>query len=265
MNYMLLESHSYRQFLEEELTKRIQHNPQYSLRAFSRNLKISPGELSEILRGKRQLSLKTSLKIAKALGLSPTETQHLAYLVQLEKAGDNRSLLSEPASRNQLTLDIFNILSDWYCFALLNLVNCSNFQENEKWIAKKLGISILEARTGLQRLLRVGLLERVGTKLIVTKDYVISPEGVPSEAIKNFHRQMLMKAIQALDLQDVDTREIVGAGFSVDPKNIKPLRKEISNFLDSLIERYDKGKNRTEVYHCEIALFRLTQKENTHA
>jgi uncharacterized protein (TIGR02147 family) len=256
---MLLQTDSYSTFLKEELARRTRTNPSYSLRAFARHLGLSSGELSEILRGKRKLSLKATQKISRALGLNATETKHLGYLVQRENAGtesDPKTILSTKS----LSLDMFNILSDWYCFGILNLSECDGFRWDVKWLAKRLGISMNDVSVALERLERVGLLERKNGKRIVTKDYVISPDGVPSEAIRNYHRQMLTRAIHALEMQKIGERENTGIGFAVDPRNLASIKKDISDFLDELVEKYGRGKRAREVYQCEVALFRLTRE-----
>jgi transcriptional regulator with XRE-family HTH domain len=241
---MLPSTESYTTFLAEELARRMRANPRYSQRAFARQLGMSPGELSEILRGRRKLSLKATLKVAKALGLN--ESVELPH-------------------RNQLTLDMFNIISDWYCFAILNLAECEDFRWDESWIARRLAISVAEVRAGIDRLERVGLLERRKGKLVVSRDYVISPEGIPSEAIRNYHRQMLHRASQALESQALDEREIAGIDLALHPKLLPAIKKDISDFLDELVAKYARGRQRREVYHCEVAFFRLTaaSRENS--
>ena len=46
----------YREFLRRELTRRVQRNPAYSLRAFARDIRVSPSTLSEALRGRFDFS-----------------------------------------------------------------------------------------------------------------------------------------------------------------------------------------------------------------
>lgn len=48
-------------------------NPGYSLRAFARDLKISPQLLSNVINGKRGLSADLAVRVAKTLGLSEFE------------------------------------------------------------------------------------------------------------------------------------------------------------------------------------------------
>jgi uncharacterized protein (TIGR02147 family) len=262
---MLLQSGSCRRFLSEELARRSRANPRYSQRAFARQLGLAPGELSEVLSGRRPLSVKSAMKIACALGLSPAETRHLVYLSQLERVGAAEPT-EEPQDAlrtQQLTLDMFHIVSDWYCFAILNLADTDDFRSETQWIARRLGISPAEAKVALERLERVGLLERdpatQGRTLRVARDYVLSPSGVPSEAVRSYHRQILKKASEALELQTVEEREISGVGLAVHPKHIDAIKKEMSEFQDRIVAKYGKGL-RKEVYHLEMALFRLTEK-----
>lgn len=45
--------------------------------------------------------------------------------------------LSDP---NQLSMDQFAIIADWYHFAILNLINTPGFKSDISWIAKRLGL-----------------------------------------------------------------------------------------------------------------------------
>lgn len=259
---MILEQSSYASILRDELARRTQANPRYSQRAFARDLGLSPGEVSEVLRGVRKLSLRSVLRIAKSLSLNEAETRHLGYLVQWERAsGVDKEVLPGPARRQSLSTTMFNLVSDWYCFAILNLADCEGFRWNVKWIAKRLSISAAEVAAGLDRLEQVGLVERKNGRYSVCRDYVLSPDGIPSEAIRNFHRQILQKASRALDLQKISEREISGVGFAVDPKSLPAIKKEISSFLDGMVAKYGRGRHLKEVYQCEVALFRLSEPE----
>ena len=237
-------------------------NPRYSLRAFARQLDVSPGEISEILRGKRKLSFKLALKIAVKLDLSVAEKDHLLSLVQGEEQALHGQVPALALASRQLTLDMFHVVSDWYCFAILTLADCTDFKWDNAWIARRLVISESEVRIALERLERVGLIERKGKAFVAVKDYVMTPSGIPSEAIRNYHRTVLTKAIDALELQSVSERDISGVTIAVDPSQLPAIKKEISDFQDRIVQRYSQGKKRHEVYQLEVACFRLTQGED---
>ncbi len=266
---MLTESHPpTAQFLAEELRKRTQRNPRYSLRAFAGALGVSPGELSEVMSGKRKLTFKNAIKISSALGHSPEESDLFFSMIKQEiaiRAGVTlpRDTAGSDLERKQLSQDFFHLVSDWFCFAIINLAETRGFRFETAFIAKRLGISATDAKLAIDRLFRVGLIERANGKIRVTPDFVLAPEGVPSAAVRKFHGQILEKAKTALETQAVEERDIAGISFAVDPAQIPALKKEIHDFLDRLATRLDRAdpKKKTEVYHLETALFRLSETE----
>ncbi len=256
-----------REFLAEELARRTQANPRYSQRAFARQLGLSAGELSEVMRGKRALSVRSALRIANSLGFKPIETQRLLHLCQFDKTQVNSgteqtyvALSEDERNSRDLSMDLFRVVSDWFCFAILNLADTDGFRFDSAWIAKRLGVSVAEARVGLERLERVGLIERDSkNRLIVAKDYVLSPSGIPSEAIRNYHRQILERAIQALETQSVSEREVTGVGLAIDPRDMSEIQKQVSDFHDKIVADFARtGSRAKEVYQLESVLFRLS-------
>lgn len=263
---MILSAISCRQFLLEELARRQQTNPRYSQRAFAKQMRLSAGELSEILRGRRALSLKSALKIARALGLNSTETKHLVHLSQIEKSarfGAQEALLqpSLKVDSAQLEMDAFHLISDWYCLAILNLADCVGFEWNTNWIANRLGITRAQAQSALDRLERIGLIKCADGRRRIDKQHVYTTSGVSSDAIRAYHRAMLKKASDALDFQKVEERELSGVGLAIDPRNLESMRQDISDFQEQMLAKYAKGK-RLEVYQLQIALFRLSEGES---
>ena len=93
----------------------------------------------------------------------------------------------------------------------------------------------------------------------------MSPDGVPSEAIRHYHRQILTKAIAALDEQAVDERLVSGITLATDPKRLPLMQKELSQFLQDFGRKYGTGRRAGEVYQLEVAFFRLTEKEGQDA
>jgi plasmid maintenance system antidote protein VapI len=114
---MLLESNTVQEFLGRELDRRVKVNPRYSQRGFARSLGLSPGELSEVLRGIRKLGLKGALKISRSMGLNPAETKHLLNLAQIEKSKEwniETRLTAEPApiTTNRVNDDVYHLVSE---------------------------------------------------------------------------------------------------------------------------------------------------------
>ncbi len=262
---MIFEFASAQDFLRAELQSRIRQNQRYSMRGFAKHLKISAGELSEILHGKRQLSFKSAQRISEALGLTPVEDQ---YLFQLVSNGKSSSLNPKSGKMNQvyerrqvLEDSTFQLLSDWYYFALLNLMDCKGFRWDTLWISKRLNITRTQAKMAMELLLKVGLVKESKGQYKVDHDIVLSPDGIPSEAVRNYHRQVLEKAKNSLEEQRPAERDITGVGFAMDPKYLPAIKKDIAAFQETLSAKYSKGQ-KTEVYHLETAFIRLTEGDH---
>ncbi|HAG92455.1 MAG TPA: hypothetical protein DCL41_11310, partial [Bdellovibrionales bacterium] len=61
------------EMLNSEFNKRKGRNPNFSLRSFAKWLKISPAQLSQMMTGKRPITINSAQKIGDRLGLSPIE------------------------------------------------------------------------------------------------------------------------------------------------------------------------------------------------
>ena len=251
----------YRQLLKQELIKRIEVNPKYSQRAFARNLHMAPGELSEILNYKRNLSLKSAIKIVKALGLNKEESQNLINLLEKDFLVKNTKEESQARNKKQLSIEMFKIVSSWYCFAILNLSECQNFKWEEKYIAKRLGITIHEVKHAIQSMQNIGLIEKAADGYSVVSNFVFSPEGIPSEAIKKYHAKILDMAKTAIYTKPIEEREFSSTGMAIDHTQIENFKKDIKRFREKMMQKYTKG-NKTKVYQLQISFFELTQGDD---
>jgi uncharacterized protein (TIGR02147 family) len=269
----VFESSSVHDFLRRELDRRLSSNSRYSLRAFARHLDMSPGELSEVLRAKRPLSVKACQKVANALDLSPAEFKHLLVLAatasteRAERETGSAAPLrspSVPLHLRRLDEDRFRLVSDWWCFALLNLLEVENFHWRSQEIASRLGISQLQAQTAMDRLERLQLVRRQPLdKAVAAHDLVEHLSEVPSEAIRRYHRAILEKAANALDTQPREQRDITGIGMAIDKRDLKSIAREVAEFQEQVIAKYGRkrrGRKFDSIYQLEVALFRLDKE-----
>jgi uncharacterized protein (TIGR02147 family) len=251
----------YRQLLKQELIKRIEVNSKYSQRAFAKYLKMAPGELSEILNHKRNLSLKSAVKIIKALGLGQEESR---VLINLLENDINTNIIKEDATERDkklLSIEMFKIVSSWYCFAILNFSECDDFKWDEKYIAKRLGITTHEVKHAIQSMIMVGLIENSDDGYKVVSDFVFSPEGIPSDAIKKYHTKILDMAKTALYTKPLEEREFSSTGMAVSKDKIEDFKKDIIRFRNKMMQKYSEGK-KDKVYQLQISFFELTQGDS---
>jgi len=261
---MIFDAETAEEFLQEEFNRRVRLNSRYSLRAFARLLGISSGSISEILKKQRPISLKNASKIIKALSLTTVEGRKFIELVQIARIDKNDvvtqnvSTVAFNIKKKNLDQDTFALVSEWQNFALLNLLDCEGFQWKRKYIAQRLGITVYQAKFAMDLLIRLGLVIKRNGQINGAENYVLSPSGISSQAIRKYHRQIIEKSIEAIDFQGVEERDFSGVGFAINPTHLPQIKKEISAFQDQLVAKYSKGKKQ-EVYFLETILFKLTK------
>ncbi|WP_413582557.1 DUF4423 domain-containing protein [Bdellovibrio sp. HCB288] len=80
-----IKNSDFRQFLEEELARRSQNYPRYSLRAFARHLEVDSSFLSKILNGKRTVTMRTIRMFGERLNLPGEQLQQFAEVSREKK------------------------------------------------------------------------------------------------------------------------------------------------------------------------------------
>ncbi|MBI2520369.1 MAG: DUF4423 domain-containing protein [Bdellovibrio sp.] len=259
----------YRSILKDELETRCSKNAHYSLRAFSRDIGLSPSLVSGILNSRHGLSRKAAEKITTRLGYNAPESQYFCDLVESAhaRAKIKRDLAkirlkkNYPSHRyNHLQMDAFKVISDWYHFAILELTYLEGFKSDPSWIAASLSIQEHLVIQAITRLKRLGLLEESGRKLKATQNFTASPDGTPSQCIRNFHQQVLQKAGAAMTTQDVNERDFSASIMAIKKNKVKEAKAAIKTFRRKFTADISNDDIRDEVYCLAIQFFKLTER-----
>mgnify|MGYP000555966179 CR=1 FL=1 len=226
--------------IENELAKRIQRNPRYSLRSFAKSLGISHSLLSLILSGKRPISRKFCETVLKTFDL-PMES----------KPAESRF--------DQISLDTFALLSDWYHYAILNLLETRGVKFNEKWISQRLGITRAEAGIAVLRLKRMGLIAKTDGKWKRCSAPLKVENTVSTAATRRHHKQILEKAIDSLENDPFETRDFSSVTLAIDPKLVPYAREKIREFRRELMRDLESRQNQSEVYHLAVQIYPVSK------
>ena len=258
--------------IRSEFEARCCRNPHYSLRAFARDLGVLSSRLSDVLNRKQGLSGRSASAIAHKLGFNELEVKWFVTLVESRSARSEvkrktaaMALETLSVEENYFTLrdDLFALVSDWYHFPILELTTLQNFVPDNDWIARQLGINSIQASQAVDRLIKLGLLQkRRNGKLIAATTFPASTQDIPSAAVKNFHTQMLEKAARALFQQDVARREFSANMMAIDPADLPMIKDEIKRFRRDLEKRYKLAARKKEVYCFAMQFFSLTGTDN---
>lgn len=246
----------FRLFLQQEFIKRCKKNPRYSLRAFAKTLSIQPSPLSAILRGKRPITAKMKTRLGLTLGLS---------LEELKEYDSSSSARKQQNEFQQLTIDNYAIISDWYHYAILELIRVKSFKSNVNYISKALNISETEVQIAIERLQRVGLLEiKKNGKFIDTTANGLATnihQDLTSSASKKLQKQILEKAIMALLELPTSVRSQTSMTMAINPIDLPEAKKRIQEFRRDMCAFFEKNKNPTQVYNLGVSLYPITNLE----
>ena len=126
-----------------------------------------------------------------------------------------------------------------------------------KGLKSKIPIQIFNDETPM----RVGQeKETVKGKLKQTLGFAATPSGIPSDALKKFHSQVLKKAEEALFTQPIDERDFSATVFPVQKKDIPWAKEELKRFRRGFIERLEQAPKKESVYCLSVQFFSLNQK-----
>lgn len=242
--------------LDQEFTKKRMKNAGFSLRAFSRWLGSSPAQVSQILSGKRNLTVKQADLFADRMGFSPKEKLKFLSHLNPEISKALRTLRDE-IPFHQLEEEKFRLIADWYHFAILSLMETAGAKSDPRWIARRLGLEVRLVNECLQRLEKLKIIGlKPSIRQITPPLRVLS--NLPSQAIRAHHRQNLDLASSRLDTVPPDQREFHSITFAANPANLSQLKRKIDRFLSEISSHMAEGE-KTEVYTLSLQLFPLTK------
>jgi len=262
------------QILREIFLEHRARNAAYSTRAYARDLGMSQTLLSLILNGKRPLTLKQASQICVLINMSTEDSQSLMDATLLALPDNSKSLsklkkihTDRRAQRNRKNLfkdynvERFKVLSQWYHIAILDLTTTKKFKSDVRWIAERLGISTIEARDAIERLIDLGLLEKTQGGLSKTDSQIYFVTQKSEPAVRAFHRQMISKAISELDKvsdKDFSKREISSITMAVRGDRIVEARKRIKDFQKELAAFLTEGEC-DELFQLNLQFFQLSK------
>lgn len=254
----LTEAHKnldFRSFLKKELSSRIDKNPSYSLRAFSKMLGISHTSLSQILSGKRPLTNKTQKQIAMALGVS------LEKFVKFKMHKD----IKFEERFEALDIEKFDALSDWLHDAILELTRLKCFKPDSKWMANTLQVNVNQVNLAIERLIKLELLEiKDGKWIDVSVNNTTNHIGDYSNvALRKYQKGIINKSLDALEKVPREQRDHTSLMLNFSASDIKKAKKMIKEFRKEFsTSSQEQSSDADGVYALSISFFPITKLKN---
>lgn len=259
----------YRQILESEFRKRNESNPRYTLGAFSKQLGLTASQLHDILKKRYGLSRARANQVAEHLNLNTEMRDFFCDLVESEHARSGvarrqaKKRIDERKRKTQfceVSADAFALIAESLHFALLELTYLDNFEANPKWAAQALGVNESDVVTALKRLQRLGLIFVTENSWMATEDFSKVGDEKPRPAIKQFHRENLQKALDALNHQPTELRDFQSLTLAIATKDLPEAKSMLQDFHKTFCKRFSHADQKDAVYSLSTQFFALTRE-----
>lgn len=247
----------------------------FSYRTFAKKAGFSsPSFLKLVADGQRKLSSESVERVAVGLGLDRREAEAFELLVEMGQAETdarrNRvyTKIAKLAQRDpvkKIEVDQYEAYSRWQTMVVRELAQLPDFDEDPERLAKRMRFKTKpdEIKRGVDNLERLGLLVRDASgRLVPAEKNLTSGPEVRSLAIRNFHRNMLQRAIEALDSVPLAERNVSGVTVALTRRQyarvielVQTLRREVL----AVAEDVSPDDEAPEIHQLNFALFPLTQ------
>jgi uncharacterized protein (TIGR02147 family) len=256
-------SFDYREILQNEIQTRKLRNTSYNVSSFAKLIGLTPSRLSEILRGKVGLSVAKAAKICEILKFAENETSLFLDLVCSEHARNPKEK-EEALGRLELHKffvqyndDQFSFIADWYHHAIIELISLDKTKTSLQ-ISKSLGLDLKTTNEAIARLLKMNVIKEEKKGFILSTSNRKTSTDIPSEAIRKLNKQMLNKASEAIDDQEIDNRDFSIIFLSFNKSQLKLAKERIKNFRRDFMKEFESSNGRDSVYSMGVQFFELT-------
>lgn len=231
------------QILKNKFLSIHERNPEYSLRAFSRDSGISSGRMSELLKNERQVTSYHIDIFSHQNIFSKDEIKAL-------KSASEQSELNNYAE----TVTADEIIEDPDYFRIITAFECFHCNVTIEKLSTILGLDIETLKFKIDHLVSLKMVEFLplekAYKLLT--DSLTTTDEISSTAIKNGHTKTLQDITERLWDTCPSKRYISTLTLAIDSKNVDALKKHISSFEHKFRAKAKRGVA-NQVYELTLA------------
>ncbi len=238
--------------IHEVFAKRKQRNSLYSLRSFARDLGLSSGKLSEMMRNKIKVSEKVFLTIAKKLEFN----NELHNKLHSELMKYNKGRISIDTQDDGI--DFTQIFTQQH-LAISALFDLPMFENNLTWIANALSFDVDQCQILLDDLVLSGM-------ITVNDEEYFKPENSSrrvkrpgKEGYKDYFKTGLLEAAKATDRRGEPLHWFNSTIAPMNEKNFKTFKSKMNVLMEELnYELSQQDEEADNIYHVNVACYPIT-------
>lgn len=273
MNYSqsIFRYSDYRLFLKDFFKTEKEKKSKISLRYIAQKAGFSSHSFfDKVLKGERNLSLESTLKLAKVIGLGPKATQFFQELVLYSQAQSIREKEERFANLNKLRVgtNFYKIqesqhayFTAWYYQVIKELVVYGKWNGDYAKLGRMLrpAISEAKAKQAVDKLLEIGIIEKRAGDKFKSVENVVSGEGVPPSIIHKTRTELLLKSFNAAEILPKSERHISYSTITLSQEKYEEVCRHIDEFRQKILSLAIKDEKPNKVWSLQFHLFPLTE------
>lgn len=260
----------YRLFLKDAYEARRAANANFSYRFIAAKVGFaSPGFFTNVLKGKKDISLKLAHKFAELFKLGRKEKEYFELLVLFNKATGNgekkeyldRLLALRGSHVKKVEAHQYEYFEKWHYSAVREALALHPFRGDYRALAALINppISVADAKKAVELLERLGLVKPGPDGVYERTDAVISAGDEISKVLLNAYQVQAMDlAKHALDHLPSGTRNFSTLTLSVSGPTYSAMVEELRSFRRKLLEMANTSQDPDRIYQMNFHVFPLT-------
>ena len=235
----------FREILNEEFQRAREKSPKLSMRQWADRIRVSSGALSEILAGRRKVTVDKARSIAASAGIPPTKLK--ALLALMGEPGDPERVIP---SRREIEM-----VESWENFAICGMYELSGVEVDSSFIAKRLQLPEAEVEQRTLLLIQAGMIrvDEAGKRFRIRQNWDLRQGLEPHEVLKSRER-MIRLSLDAVSRVREDASQFANYTFVGGKTEIDYVKAELLRLMNHL-EAIGPVAKSTELIRFSFQLF----------
>ena len=165
-------------------------------------------------------------------------------------------------SATMLNKEMYEYFSSWWNIVVREQMNILPYTGNAKELASRLLPSITEAQAkrSVKLLRNLGIITKDNDGVHRLKSDFVTTDGmVQAVAVRNFQKDMIRLAMEALDRVPREDRDISSLTISTSRECLEVIRDRLTEIRREIMDLVRREEKTEEVYQLNFQIFPLTQ------